>query len=61
MIEIIHKIGYNDDEKILESKKRMEVQHKRGSPIKRKRVAIAAVFALETILLWMDGELKIWA
>ena len=53
MIEIIHKIGYNDDEKILESKKRMEVQHKRGSPIKRKRVAIAAVFALETILLWM--------
>lgn len=59
MIEIIHKIGYNDDEKILESKKRMEVQHKRGFPIKRKRVAIAAVFALETILLWMDGELKI--
>ena len=37
----------------------MEVQGKRGSPIKRKRVAIAAVFALETILLWMDGELKI--
>lgn len=59
MIEIIHKIGYNDDEKILESKKRMEVQHKRDFPIKRKRVAIAAVFALETILLWMDGELKI--
>ena len=37
----------------------MEVQRKRGSPIKRKRVAIAAAFALETILLWMDGELKI--
>lgn len=37
----------------------MEVQHKRGASIKRKRVAIAAVFALETILLWMDGELKI--
>lgn len=36
----------------------MEVQHKRGSSIKRKRLAIAAVFALETILLWMDGELK---
>lgn len=53
MIEITHKIGYNDDEKILKSKHRMEVQHKRGFPIKRKRVAIAAVFALETILLWM--------
>lgn len=38
----------------------MEVQRKRGFPIKQKRVAIAAVFALETILLWMDGELKIW-
>ena len=38
----------------------MEVQRKRGFPIKRKRVAIAAAFALETILLWMDGELKIW-
>ena len=60
MIEIIHEIGYNDDEKILKSKKRMEVQHKRGASIKRKRVVIAAVFALETILLWMDGELKIW-
>lgn len=59
MIEIIHEIGYNDDEKILKSKERMEVQHKRGSPIKRKRVAIAAAFALETILLWMDSELKI--
>lgn len=59
MIEIIHKIGYNDDEKILKSKHRMEVQHKRDFPIKRKGVAIAAVFALETILLWMDGELKI--
>ena len=53
MIEIIHKIGYNDDEKILKSKKRMEVQHKRGASIKRKRLAIAAAFALETILLWM--------
>ena len=59
MIEIIHKNGYNDDEKILKSKKRMEVQHKRGSSIKRKRLAITAAFALETILLWMDGELKI--
>lgn len=58
MIEIIHKIGYNDDEKFLNQKKRMEVQHKRGASIKRKRLAIAAVFALETILLWMDGELK---
>ena len=37
----------------------MEVQHKRGASIKRKRLAIAAVFALEMILLWMDGELKI--
>ena len=59
MIEIIHKIGYNDDEKILKSKHRMEVQHKRGAFIKRKRVVIATAFALETILLWMDGELKI--
>ena len=59
MIEIIHEIGYNDDEKILKSKERMEVQRKRGFPIKRKRVAIAAAFALETILLWMDSELKI--
>lgn len=59
MIEIIHEIGYNDDEKFPKSKKRMEVQHKRGTSIKRKRVVIAAVFALETILLWMDGELKI--
>lgn len=59
MIEIIHEIGYNDDEKFPKSKKRMEVQHKRGASIKRKRVVIAAVFALETILLWMDGELKI--
>ena len=60
MIEIIHKIGYNDDEKILKSKKRMEVQHKRGGYIKRKRLAIAGVFALETILLWMVGELEAW-
>ena len=59
MIEIIHKIGYNDDEKISKSKKRMEVQRKRSASIKRKRVAIATAFALETILLWMDGELKI--
>jgi hypothetical protein len=58
MIEIIHKIGYNDDKNFLNQKKRMEVQHKRGASIKRKRLAIAAVFALETILLWMDGELK---
>ena len=53
MIEIIHEIGYNDDEKFPKSKKRMQVQHKRGASIKRKRVVIAAVFALETILLWM--------
>lgn len=45
--------------KIPKSKKRMEVQHKRDFPIKRKRVAITTAFALETILLWMDGELKI--